>query len=140
MARKNVCNIIGHVAADAETRNAGGTPVVSWRVGVSAFKKDGETQWFSCSWWGDRAVKVAEYIRKGDAIDVTGEVSLRTYPKRDGSGDAVSLEIRVSDVCLLGGKRDAQPQRNDATRGSRDNDGLSSDANNGFDDVGSIPF
>jgi len=102
MPRKNVCNIIGHVGGDAEQRDAGGTPVVSWSVGVSSFRKGGETQWFRCSWFGDRAVKVQQYIRKGDAIDVTGEVTLRTWQK-DGQPRS-NLELRVNDVVLLGGK------------------------------------
>ena len=109
MPRKNVCTIIGHVGGDAETKAAGGTPLVTWSVGVSAFKRDGETQWFRCAWWGDRAVKVAAYIRKGDCIDVTGEVSARAWLPPGSDEPRVSLEIRVSDVTLLGGKRDDAP-------------------------------
>jgi len=113
MPRKNSCNIIGHVGTDAEVRDAGSTQVVSFSVAVSPWNKDrGETQWFRCSWFGDRAVKVANYIRKGDAIDVTGEVTLREYERRDGSSGA-SLELRVSDVTLLGrrDREEAPPPR-----------------------------
>ena len=92
------------VGTDPETRDAGGTPVVSFR-GASDEKKKGEkvTTWVSCSFFGERAAKVAPFIRKGERIAVSGTISTREYEKRDG-GTGFSLELRVNELELLGEK------------------------------------
>jgi single-stranded DNA-binding protein len=42
-------------------------------------------------------------LLKGTQIGVTGEISQRSYKAKDGT-EKTSLECRVNDVTLLGGK------------------------------------
>jgi single-stranded DNA-binding protein len=42
-------------------------------------------------------------LLKGTQIGITGEISLRPYKAKDGT-EKSSLECRVGDVTLLGGK------------------------------------
>lgn len=111
----NVWNIIGRLGKDAETRSTNsGDKITSFSVAVDQGYGDKKTTlWVNCSMWGDRGSKVANYIRKGDMIGVTGEAQLRTWT--DNSGNAkTSLECRVNDVQLLG-QRKAQNAPHDDT-------------------------
>lgn len=110
MPKYNSLTIIGHLGADAETRQIqSGDVVTSFSVGVSGFRKDDATQWFRCSWWGARGEKVSQYLTKGKPVLVRGSVGLRTFERKDG-GSGASLEVRVDDVALLGGGDDSGPR------------------------------
>lgn len=100
----NVWTFIGRVGRDAETRSVGGDKVTSFSVAVDQGYGDKKTtMWVNSSIWGERGSKVAGYIKKGDMIGVTGEAQLRIWDKADGT-QQTSLECRVNDVQLLGGK------------------------------------
>jgi single-strand DNA-binding protein len=64
------------------------------------------TTWLNCNLWGKRAEILAPMLLKGTQIGITGEISLRPYKAKDGT-EKSSLECRVSDVTLLGGKSEA---------------------------------
>lgn len=101
----NSCNFIGRIGRDAQTRfTANGKSVAGWSLAVdTGFGQNKTTTWVDCSLWGDRAEKLAEYIRKGDRIGVTGEIGTREH---DGK---TYVTLNVRDVTLLGDKRDSQP-------------------------------
>lgn len=46
-------------------------------------------------------------LLKGTQIGITGEISTRSYKAKDGT-EKSSLECRVSDVTLLGGKTEVK--------------------------------
>ena len=110
----NNWNFTGNLGADAEQRvTPSGEPVVSFSVGVKAgFGDRATTTWARCQLWGKRGESVAPYLKKGQLVGVCGEASLREYDKKDGSKGA-SLEVRVSDLTLLG-KRDGDTQQQTA--------------------------
>lgn len=96
----NVFTAIGRVGRDAVVRNAGETPVASWSLAVDAgFGERKVTTWLDCSLWGKRAESVAQHIRKGDRLGVTGEIATREH---DGK---TYVTLKVSDVTLLGEKK-----------------------------------
>ena len=95
----NNITIAGNIGKDAEVRSTpNGDRVAGWSVAVNEGKD--RTTWFSCSLWGDRAEKLAPFIRKGDRIAVSGSVSARAH---DGKA---YLEVRVSQVTFLSSKRE----------------------------------
>jgi len=55
--------------------------------------------------FGKRGESVLPYLGKGQLVGISGEVTLRSYDQRDG-GKGVSLDVRVNDLTLLGGKKD----------------------------------
>lgn len=112
--RFNQLTIVGYLGQNAEARTTqSGDTVTSFSVGVSGWKRDSPTTWFRCSWWGERGQKVAGYMEKGKPVLVVGEVSVREFEGRDGKARA-SLEVRVSDVQLLGGREDGGGERRPA--------------------------
>lgn len=101
----NVWNFTGNLGRDAEQRfTADGTSAVSFSVAVKAGYGDkAVTSWARCTLWGKRGDSVLPYLKKGALVGVSGEVALKEYAAKDGSKGA-SLEVRVNDVTLLGGK------------------------------------
>lgn len=101
----NVFNCIGRVGKDAVERfTQGGKPVTGWSLAVdNGFGDNKQTIWLDCSWWGERAGKVAQYITKGSQLGVTGELGTREH---DGK---TYITLNVRDVSLVGGKSDAAP-------------------------------
>lgn len=102
--------LIGHIGRDAERKvTPSGQPVLEWTLAVNTDRKakDAAPTWYRCSLWGSRADAVQTYLTKGKAVMVEGPFTVRTYTDRDGA-PRVSLDVRVSDVVLLG-PRDAGP-------------------------------
>lgn len=97
----NVWTFSGRVGADAELRSMqSGEKVLSFRVANDVgFGKTKTTQWVSCSFWGNRAAAVADYIKKGDKITVSGTLKLEEFEGRDGKPGS-KLSVRVQELDL----------------------------------------
>lgn len=130
----NNITIAGQLGRDAEQRSLNdGTAILSFSVADSQ-GRDNPTIWWRCSLFGKRAESLAQYLTKGQSVTVSGQITEREYQK-DGA-TMKAMEIRVADVALQGGKRDApaaspKPMQ-PANRGAQ---------GSGFDDVDSdIPW
>lgn len=99
----NVWTFTGNLPRDAEQRFlTNGTSIVSFSVGVdSGFGDKKKTTWVRASIFGDRGGKLLDYLKKGQLVGVTGEVTMNEYTNKEGVKQS-SLEVRVSDVSLLG--------------------------------------
>jgi len=104
----NVFTAIGRIGRDAVTRHTtNGKAVTGWALAVDTGWGDNKkTTWFDCSLWGDRGIKLAEHIKKGDRLGVTGEIGTREHEGKT----YVTLDVR--DVTLLA----AKPQSDAPTR------------------------
>lgn len=108
----NVWSFIGHLGRDAEARFLpDGTAVVSFPVAVkSGFGKSESTVWPKCTIFGKRGESLSQYLIKGTQVGVTGEVSNREWEDKQGN-KRLSLEVRVNDVTLIGGRKDSAPEQ-----------------------------
>lgn len=106
----NVWNFTGNIGKTAEKRfTPGGDCVVSFSVAVkSGFGDKAKTTWANCALWGKRGEAVAEYLTKGQQVGISGEVTLREYESANGKG--MSLDVRVNEVTLLGGKQQGESE------------------------------
>jgi single-strand DNA-binding protein len=97
----NVWTFSGRVGADAELRTTqSGEKVLSFRVANDiGFGDRRTTQWVDCSMWGKRAESVANYVKKGDKITVSGELKLEEFQRRDGTPGS-KLAVRVNELDL----------------------------------------
>lgn len=106
--------IFGTLGQDAQVRQAaanGSTPI-SFTVAVTEKRGETEhTEWFNCTKWiqAGGSTKVADYLKKGTRVCVSGKVSVRAYVDRDQQARA-SLEVNVQELTLGG-----QPQANAQT-------------------------
>ncbi len=109
----NVYTMTGHIGNNAEVRHTqGGTAVCTFSVAVKAGYGDkATTQWIRCNLWGKRAEGgLPQYLVKGQAVCVSGELSVREWEK-DGQKNT-SVEVRVNEVDLIGEKK-AKPASHD---------------------------
>lgn len=134
--------IIGRLGRNAELRHtSGGDSVLAFSVAEDVgFGPNKRTQWVNCSLFGRRAEgKLGEHLKKGQQVVVFGVVSLREYTGRDGGAKA-SLNCYVTDVILVGSKRDSAAP---AAQGEA-HDGAPAppipDDEVSFDDDDDIPF
>lgn len=109
----NVWTFSGNLGRDAEQRvTKGGTEIVQFSVAVRAGYGDNEkTTWVRCSMFGKRGQAVAPYLNKGQQVVVSGEAHLHSWENKDGE-EKHSMELRVNDVTLVGGKpeKKAEPK------------------------------
>lgn len=104
----NNITIAGQLGKDAETRYLqDSTAVCSFSVADSQ-GRDKPTIWWSCSLFGKRAEALAPYLLKGQAVTVSGVVSEREWTDQQGN-KRKSMDVRVADVALQGGRREAAP-------------------------------
>ena len=126
----NNITVAGSLGKDAEVRYLpNGDPVASFSVADSQGKEK-PTIWWNCQLFGKRAESLAQYLTKGQAVAVSGTVAEREWIDKDGQ-KRKTMDVRVADVALQGGKRDAQPAA--APRQAPAPAG-------GFDDGSDIPF
>ena len=105
----NVCTFTGRLGRDAESKYLPtGTAVLEFSIAVdTGFGDKRRSFWLKCAMFGDRGPKLAQYLRKGQQVAVSGEFDPRPYQAKDGA-EKVSLELRISAVELIGGKNDTQ--------------------------------
>jgi single-strand DNA-binding protein len=98
--------IAGNIGGDAEIRQTqDGQSVCSFSVASSSKVKGNEvTTWVRCSMWGKRGEALSKFLIKGAKVSVVGALSMRSYEKNGET--KTSLECRVDDVALMGGKND----------------------------------
>ena len=112
----NNITIAGQLGRDAELRATNkGESVCSFSVADSA-GKDKPTIWWSCQLWGKRADVLSQYLTKGQSVTVSGTVSEREWADKTTGEKRKSMEIRVNDVALQGGKPQERQEQRQAPR------------------------
>lgn len=132
----NIITIAGRLGKDAEIRTtSSGKPVASFSVADDQGREKG-TIWWNCQLWGERGEKLAQYLRKGSPVTVTGSLSEREYEGKK------YFDVRVNDVALQGGKQDSEaPAPRQASAPAQRQAAPAQRAPSGFDDMDSeIPF
>lgn len=106
----NVFSFTGTVGRDAEVRpTPSGQTVLNVTVANNiGFGDRQQTLWVRVALWGKRAEgSLAQYLKKGQQVFVSGELSMREYQATDGS-TKTSLELNANIIDLVG-KRSDQP-------------------------------
>lgn len=136
----NSITITGNLGKEAELRSlADGTSVASFSV-ADSMGRDKPTIWWNCSLFGKRADTLLQYLTKGQQVTIIGTVSEREWTDKDGQKHK-SMDVRVQDVALQGGKREPQSHDYQRPEESRQRPAPTKSAGGGFDDFDeSIPF
>jgi single-strand DNA-binding protein len=95
---KNI-TIAGRLGKTAVLRRTqDGKPVLGFAVAVDdGYGANKKTMWFDCAMWGDRGEKIGQYLTKGTAVCVSGELGTREHEGK------TYLQVRVNEVTLQGG-------------------------------------
>jgi single-strand DNA-binding protein len=71
------------------------------RKQVNGEWQDGETMWFKVVVFGTKAEAIADTLKKGDTVLVTGELTQSTFTDKADGKERVSLEIIAKEVGLV---------------------------------------
>jgi single-strand DNA-binding protein len=105
----NSITIAGGLGRDAEIKYLNnGDPICSFSVADSQ-SRDKPTIWWNCSLFGKRAEALAQYLTKGQSVTVVGSITEREWQDKEGN-KRKSMDVRVSEISLQGGRKDAEPQ------------------------------
>lgn len=135
----NNITIAGNIAQEAEIKYLpNGDAVASFSVADNMVGKDKGAIFWRCSFFGTRGTSVAPFLTKGQAVTVSGSVTEREWTDKEG-GKRKSMDVRVNDIALQGGKRDAEPAQRPRQEPAR---AAPVAAGSGFDDMDAdlIPF
>ena len=107
----NVFSFTGALGRDSELRQAGGSAVLNFAVANSVGFGDKKiTMWIDCGLWGKRGETLAQFLKKGQSVFVSGELTTREYQAKDGSGTKTALSLNVNTIDLVGKKDGGSPQ------------------------------
>lgn len=105
----NVFSFTGALGRDSELRQAGGSTVLNFAVANSVgFGDKKVTMWIDCGLWGKRGETLAQFMKKGQSVFVSGELTTREYQAKDGSGTKTALSLNVNTIDLVGKKAEGQ--------------------------------
>lgn len=107
--------VIGNVGADAQFQSKDGRDFVTFRVAHNDVWTDQAGQQHSSTIWVDCIMngkpKVAEFIKAGTQVFITGRTSVRVYSSEKDRCMKAGITINVDTVQLLGGINDEVPRR-----------------------------
>ena len=101
--------LMGNLTRDVEMRTTpSGQSVSNFSIAVSRSWKgqDGQTQeqtsFINCVAWGKAGEIIAQYVKKGDPLLVSGRLDQRSYEDKDGN-KRQAVEVIVEDFNFIGG-------------------------------------
>lgn len=107
--------VCGYLGADAECKTEQGREFTTFRVAHSDRWTDANQQTHESTTWVDCIMSghpnVAEYLKQGTLVYVSGHVKLRAYSSEKVRAFVAGMTISVVTVELLGGGADAVPRR-----------------------------
>ncbi|MFK5950317.1 MAG: single-stranded DNA-binding protein [Methylococcales bacterium] len=142
----NVFSFTGAVGRDAEVRvTPSGQTVLNVTVANNVgFGDRQQTLWVRVALWGKRAEgQLQNYLKKGQQVFVSGELTTREYQANDGT-TRTSLELNANVIDLVGKRNDQSmgqqaPQQNyqqaAPTSAAQPNNGPAT-----LDDFDDVPF
>lgn len=101
---------LARIGRDAELRYTGSNEAVcnislAFNYGKKGSDGNRPSQWIEASLWGKRAEALAQYLLKGQQVDVVlSDPHIETYQGKNGEGH--KLVARVLEIELAGGKRE----------------------------------
>lgn len=137
--------IIGNLGKDCVVNTVNAKNVINFTVAHTEKFKDSQgvlqerTTWVECAYWTDRTA-IAPYLTKGKQVYVEGQPEVKSFQRNDGTPGA-SLNMRVRDVQLLGGKGEngASSPSNSNTSASNSNSSVPA-ANEITEPIDDLPF
>ena len=105
----NFITISGGLGRDAELKYLNnGDPICNFSVADSQGRDKG-TIWWNCTLFGKRGEALSQYLTKGQSVTVVGTITEREWTDKTDT-KRKSMDVRVSEIALQGGRRDAEPQ------------------------------
>lgn len=113
MPNVNKVILAGHLCADLEIRQAGGTSVATARLAIddSYKSKDGakveRTVFVDVDVWGRQAETTAQFCGKGSAVLIEGALQMDQWDDKETGQKRTKIKVRAERVQFLGKRGDA---------------------------------
>ncbi len=133
----NTVSITGNLVADPICRfTKTGTAVTEFTIADTPRKKvgddwvDGTTLFLKCTVWRQQAENVAESLRKGDLVTVTGKLGQENWEAKDGTRrsavvvDAEQVAAGLGRATVKLQRADRRPKVDDPWGSAPSNDGF----------------
>jgi len=105
----NQCTIVGRLVADPESRQTpSGKSLCNIRVAVDRKGREKETDFFSCTAFGQQGDALAEYAQKGRLIGIVGKIQLEQFVNKEGAKQQ-TVKIIVDNWQLLDSRKEQEP-------------------------------
>lgn len=130
-----IVTLAGNIGKDAQFKQTqSGTDICSFGVGVTVgYGENKSTVWVDVTKWGKGAQGLANILRKGSRVTVSGELSTREHNGK------TYLQCRADHVTIMGTPQAGQSQRE--ADGSQGHASGFADKSGAFDDLSdAIPF
>jgi len=144
--------IAGNLTRDPETRALpSGQSVTSFTIAVNRSFKDSsgqnreQTSFIDCTAWGKAGEIIAQYVKKGGALLVSGRLEQRSWDDKDTKQKRSKVEIVVEDFSFVGGDRGGNSSSShgggsSSNSSATSNDVVPEDVDDGPIDLSEIPF
>lgn len=100
----NSVNLTGRLTKDIELRTSqSGNTFTSFTIAVRGFKDaqgNEQTNFIPCNAWNSRAEYLSRYSKKGDMLEITGSIQVRSYQTSQGENRTI-IEVVVDSVSNL---------------------------------------
>ena len=103
--------LMGNLTRDVEVRTtASGQSVANFSLAVNRSwrgqdgQQQDQTSFINCVAWGKVGDIIAQYVRKGSPLLVSGRLDQRSYQDKDGNKRS-AVEVVVEDFNFVGGGR-----------------------------------
>jgi single-strand DNA-binding protein len=104
----NQCTIVGRLVADPESRQTpSGKSLCNIRVAVDRKGREKETDFFSCTAFGQQGDALAEYAQKGRLIGIVGKIQLEQFVNKEGAKQQ-TVKIIVDNWQLLDSRKEQE--------------------------------
>ena len=117
----NRVELLGRVGADPELRQTqGGTAVVQLRLATDRRRENGndETDWHTVVCWAKQAEAVAEHVRKGERVYVSGRLQQQSW-ETDAGERRSRTAVHAHEVIFLGSGKGSGNGRNAVSAGDQ---------------------
>ena len=142
--------LMGNLTRDVEVRTtASGQSVANFSLAVNRSwrgqdgQQQDQTSFINCVAWGKVGDIIAQYVRKGSPLLVSGRLDQRSYQDKDGNKRS-AVEVVVEDFNFVGGARSddpslSAPSSNQSTN-NKSQDVVVEDIDDKPIDLSEIPF
>jgi single-strand DNA-binding protein len=107
MADLSLYILIGRLTRDAEVKSVpSGKSVTQFTIASNpSWNREDPALFMECQMWGERGVKVADYLRRGTKVNAVGTLKQESWVGTDGQKKN-RYRLDVSDIGLLDSRKD----------------------------------
>lgn len=106
----NNLNLIGNLGGDPEIRYMeSGLCIAKFSLAFNRLEKgEKTTDWFDVTAFGKTAETIANYVKKGSQIGITGSLRQEKWVDRESGGNRSKVVVICERLTLLGGKQQSE--------------------------------